>query len=247
MSMYTGLEAYALEGIRKGLDEEQVEELVVSLPPSQILDLLETRQLTGHSMGAALSYYLAVELLTNNRILPPGMRIKVITFGSPRIGDQAFSSFWRKLLEEYRSSNGQESFQEYNIRAYNDGEHQISVRQPSGYHFFPGVPMLPPVKAGYIHHTTNPLFLRNDRLFRIPDSEREYGSFDIPTLEDAPPPLHPNGGHNYYNGRELEKLARRVWVLHELMGGEDDSWVGSYVDEVTRVEKYSLTSPSDSE
>jgi hypothetical protein len=32
MSMYTGLEAHALRGIRKGLEEEQVEELVVGLP-----------------------------------------------------------------------------------------------------------------------------------------------------------------------------------------------------------------------
>lgn len=101
--------------------------------------------------------------------------------------------------------------------------------------------MLPPVKAGYVHHTTNPLFLRNDRLFRIPDSEKEFGAFDIPAIEGAPIPLHPRGGHNYYNGRELEKLARRVWVLSKLMKDEDDLWVKSYVEEVARVEKYSLT------
>lgn len=73
-------------------------------------------------MGAALSYYLAVELLTNDGVLPPGMRIKVVTFGSPRVGDQAFASFWKNLVEEYRSNHGQESFLEYNVRAYNDGE-----------------------------------------------------------------------------------------------------------------------------
>ena len=95
--------------------------------------------------------------------------------------------------------------------------------------------------TGYVHHTTNPLFLRNDRLFRIPDCEKEYGYFGIPTTEDAPPPLHPKGGHNYYNGRELEKLARRVWALSKLMKDEDDSWVESYVAEVMRVERYSLT------
>ena len=101
--------------------------------------------------------------------------------------------------------------------------------------------MLPPVKIGYVHHTTNPLFLRNDRLFRIPGSEKEYGAFDIPAIEDAPPPLHPRGGHNYYNGRELEKLARRVWALSKLMKDEGHLWVKSYVEEVARVEKYSLT------
>jgi len=101
--------------------------------------------------------------------------------------------------------------------------------------------MLPLMKTGYVHHTTNPLFLRNDQLFRIPDSEKEYGSFDTPSVEDAPPPLHPKGGHNYYNGRELEKLARRVDALSKLMKDEDDLWIESYVEEVTRVEKYSPT------
>ncbi|KAF9652039.1 alpha/beta-hydrolase [Thelephora ganbajun] len=156
MSMYTGLEALAFKDIRKGLEEEEVRELV----------------LTGHSMGAALSYYLAVGLLTNDGMLPPGIRIKVVTFGSPRV-------------EEYRFSHGQDSFQEYSVRAYNDG-----------------IPMLPPTHR---------------------------------------PPLHPKGGHNYYNGRELEKLVRRVGVLSKLMKDEDDLWVESYVEEVARVEKYSLT------
>ena len=73
-------------------------------------------------MGGALSYHLAVGLLTNDGMLPSGIRIKVVAFGSPRVGDQAFASFWRKLVEEYRSSHGQESFLEYSVRAYNDGE-----------------------------------------------------------------------------------------------------------------------------
>lgn len=77
-------------------------------------------------MGAALSSHLAIGLLTNPGMLPPGIRIKVVTFGSPRIGDQAFASFWRELAEEYRSSHGQESFLEYDLRAYNDGEPQKS-------------------------------------------------------------------------------------------------------------------------
>lgn len=97
------------------------------------------------------------------------------------------------------------------------------------------------MKIGYVHHTTNPLFLRNDQLFKIPDSEKEYGSFDIPPTDGAPPPLHPKGGHNYYNGRDLEKLARRTDSLKRLMKDEDDLWVKSYVEEVRRVEKYPLT------
>ena len=101
--------------------------------------------------------------------------------------------------------------------------------------------MLPLMITGYVHHTTNPLFLRNDRLFRIPHNEIEYGSFDISSIEGAAAPLHPKGGHNYYNGRELEKLARRVDTLSRLMSDEDDQWVESYVEEVTRVERYPPT------
>lgn len=192
-------------------------------------------------MGAALSYYLAVGLLANDGILPPGTRIRIVAFGSPRVGDQSFSSFWKKLVDDYRSSHGQDSLQEYSVRAYNDGESDgVMVRQrrcnsPS----FAGVPMLPLMKTGYVHHTTNPLFLRNDQLFKIPDSEKEYGSFDIPPTEGAPPPLHPKGGHNYYNGREFERLARRVDSIGRLMRDEDDLWVESYVEEVTRVERLS--------
>ena len=194
-------------------------------------------------MGAALSYCLAVGLLVSDGMLPPGMRIKIVAFGSPRVGDKAFSSFWKKLVDDYRSSHGQDSFQEYSVRAYNDGEScRVVVRQlKCNSPFPPGVPMLPLMTFGYVHHTTNPLFLRHDRLFRIPDSEKEYGSFDIPPVEDASPALHPKGGHNYYNGRELEKLARRVDILSRLMKDEDDQWVESYVEEVTRAEKYSPT------
>jgi hypothetical protein len=194
-------------------------------------------------MGAALSYYLAVELLTSDGMLPPGTRIKIVTFGSPRVGDPAFSSFWKKLVEEYRSNHGQDSFQEYNVRAYNDGESDTVVARQLKYNslFLVGIPMLPLMKTGYVHHTTNALFLRNDRLFRIPDSEKEHGSFDIPPAEDAPPPLHPKGGHNYYNGRDLEKLARRANALMKLMKDEDDLWVENYVEEVARVEKYAPT------
>jgi len=195
-------------------------------------------------MGAALSNYLAVGLLTSDGMLPPGTRIKIVTFGSPRVGDQAFASFWKKLVEEYRSNHGLDSFQEYSVRAYNDGESdKVLTRQLecNRLPFLLGVPMLPPMKTGYVHHTMNPLFLRNDRLFRIPESEKEYGSFDTPTVEDAPPPLHPKGGHNYYNGRELEKLARRADTLMKLMKDEDELWVESYLEEIARVEKYSLT------
>lgn len=88
-------------------------------------------------MGGALSYYLAVELLTSGVMLPPGIRIKIVTFGSPRIGDQAFASLWEKLVEEYRSNHGQLSFQEYNVRAYNDGGSVARSYTPSAYKITP--------------------------------------------------------------------------------------------------------------
>lgn len=48
MSLYTGLEAHAFRGIRKGLEEEQVQELVVSLPPFQITHTRLTERILAH-------------------------------------------------------------------------------------------------------------------------------------------------------------------------------------------------------
>ena len=80
-----------------------------------------------------------------------------------------------------------------------------------------GVTALPPMSFGFAHMTSNPFYLYQGTLYKVPTSEKEHGHFridmaTIPPAEVAPTsrPLHPKGGHNYYAGRDMEKLQRRL-------------------------------------
>lgn len=77
-----------------------------------------------------------------------------------------------------------------------------------------GVPALPPHIFGYRHYAREPLYLVEDRLYRVPAVEAEHTLFHVSLNEDETrPPAYPLGGHNYYNGRDLEKLTRRIsWL-----------------------------------
>lgn len=106
--LYQGIAQQALAGIQKafaiGLD---VAELVI----------------TGHSMGGAVSYLLAIDLLTEPflDILPRGMAFKLAVFGAPRVGDNNLSELWNVLIGCYRAQYGEQAFVEYSVKAYNDG------------------------------------------------------------------------------------------------------------------------------
>ena len=78
-----------------------------------------------------------------------------------------------------------------------------------------------------------------DRLYRIPESESEHALFNV--AEDKPdgephPPQFPRGGHNYYNGRDMEKFSRRMeWVSKMMSGGTD--WEELYRRQVIKYER----------
>ena len=61
---------------------------------------------------------------------------------------------------------------------------------------------------------SNPFFLSQGTLYKIPTTEKEHGQFRIDMssteVKSTSRPLHPNGGHNYYGGRDMEKLQRRL-------------------------------------
>jgi hypothetical protein len=46
----------------------------------------------------------------------------------------------------------------------------------------------------------------------IPPSESEHGHFNVDVPEDQVI-LHPRGGHNYYGGRDMERLQRRLKAI----------------------------------
>jgi len=65
--------------------------------------------------------------------------------------------------------------------------------------------------------TSNPFYLYQGTLYNVPTSEKEHGHFQIDMatipsaeIESTSHPLHPKGGHNYYAGRDMEKLQRRL-------------------------------------
>ena len=105
--MYKGVRTELLDALAKGLREKEVAELVI----------------TGHSMGGALSYLLALDLLLPGRVeLPAGLPVKLAVFGAPRCGNEKLVQLWLDLVKDYRAKNGDESFKELSVKAYNDGK-----------------------------------------------------------------------------------------------------------------------------
>ncbi|KAJ4489871.1 Alpha/Beta hydrolase protein [Lentinula aciculospora] len=200
--LYKGIRPFILEGIRKGFKEhEDIEELVI----------------TGHSMGAAVSYILLLDqILVSNEIIPADLPIKLAAFGAPRPGDDNLSRYYQELIGSYRSKYGDAAFSEHLVKAYNDG-----------------VPALPPLFLGYRHFTQSPLYYDHMRLYHIPPSDCEYTLFHV----DAEKSLeYPRGGHNYYNGRDQEMLLRRLGWLEKSLTKGDTHWQETYLE---RVKKHS--------
>jgi hypothetical protein len=98
-----------------------------------------------------------------------------------------------------------------------------------------GVPSLPPLSFGYRHYAQSPFYFVHGRLYQIPTESREYALFHVtPDLEgEDSVPDHPRGGHNYYNGRDMEKVARRIIWLGAAMKKEGD-WKDRYRAKVAK-------------
>ncbi|KAF9043494.1 alpha/beta-hydrolase [Hymenopellis radicata] len=182
-TLYEGLKDSICNAMAQGFREHDVEELV----------------LTGHSMGGAISYLLALDILTGTVSIPAGCRIKTVTFGSPRAGDDNLVRYWRECAS---------SITELCVKGYNDGVHA-----------------LPPSFLGYRHFTENCFYWVNERLYRVPSSECESSLFRAPP--SPKPPLYPKGGHNYYNGHDMEKVFRRF----KLIDVKCEDWVEAYMSQ----------------
>ncbi|KAG6841502.1 hypothetical protein C0991_010360 [Blastosporella zonata] len=205
-ALYDGLKPMLFESIKKGVEKYNTVELVF----------------TAHSMGASISYLACMDLLSEDTFLPlplsPALKITLAAFGAPRTGDNSLVEFWRELVATYRTSYGSEKFAEYSVKAYNDG-----------------VPSLPPLQLGYRHFSADPLYLDKTRLYRVPQSECEHALFKIapPAPDGKDIGKFPKGGHNYYNGRDFERLARRIKWLHKANIG-NDGWEGRYQEHLSQ-------------
>ncbi|TFY69778.1 hypothetical protein EVJ58_g220 [Rhodofomes roseus] len=176
----------------------------------------------GVSMGGVLSYLLAVDVLAGQCPLPPGTPVTVATFGCPRLGDAALSQFWQQLVAQYQAANGEASVKEFSVKGLNDG-----------------VPSLPPVSWGYRHIACTPLYFYHGRLFHVPAAEAEHGVFTVEkdALGQTRIPDHPRGGHNYYNGRDAEKVVRRMYWLDRMMSEQSSGWQEKYLAKIAEFEQ----------
>jgi hypothetical protein len=90
-------------------------------------------------------------------------------------------------------------------------------------HPIPGVPSLPPYSLSYRHFAQTPLYSAHGRLYHVPATESEYSSFSVETSDsDGQNFDHPLGGHMYYNGRDMEKLQRRMTPFQSTRSTEVD-------------------------
>jgi len=195
--LYKGIRIKVMDAIRNGLRKHKVAELVI----------------TGHSMGGSVSYLLCMDMLAgfDPDLLPSGMKLKLAVFGSPRTGNERLVQYWEELSEAYRARYGKDAFVEYSVKAHNDG-----------------VPALPLYISGYRHFTKEPLYLAEDRLYRVPMIESEHTLFHASRDEkEIEAPNFPLGGHNYYNGRDLERFTRRTTWLDKAIPGTD-GWQERY-------------------
>lgn len=102
----------------KGISKQALASLMkVSAEGYDVTELV----ITGHSMGGAVSYLLAIDLLSSPEVLPSGLVLKIAVFGAPRVGNRHLVEFWQTLTSTFRARRGQNALVEYAVKAYNDG------------------------------------------------------------------------------------------------------------------------------
>ncbi|EKM61027.1 uncharacterized protein PHACADRAFT_247336 [Phanerochaete carnosa HHB-10118-sp] len=223
--LYGGIKRKVREGIERGMKEFEVDGLV----------------LTGHSMGGAMVYLFALDLLgSDSSELLGDTSITVAAFGAPRVGNPALVEAWQDAVRKRREKKGEQAVREYSMKAFNDGKelcqflgNDVSRKLVQ----LTGVPALPPASFGYRHFAAVPMYFYHGTLFWVPESEKEHGIFDV--SEDAlivdTSLKHPRGGHNYYNSRDLERLSRRMGWVQEMMAGGTE-WESKYLTRVATFE-----------
>lgn len=94
--------------------------------------------IVGHSLGAALSSLLTLDIMiaaaTPTTIVPKGVRLSVVSFGAPRCGNKRLGRvFWPQVLRDYLAKNGQDSFEEFSVKAFNDGQYSYILKTVTFY------------------------------------------------------------------------------------------------------------------
>lgn len=80
---------------------------------------------------------------------------------------------------------------------------------------------------GYRHLSRTPIYFRDGRFYHVPDGEGEAGSFNVDPVQSTA--AHPSGGHNYYNGRDMERTLRRLqWLVKA--DTDNEKWEERYLE-----------------
>lgn len=114
--MYEGLRRDAFKTLSTCFETNDVQEILV----------------TGHSLGAVQMYFFGMELLEvmlgyipdtyNLKVKArPGIRIKLLGFGCPRVGNRDLSCLFEELVLKYRNTYGKDDLIEHCVRNYCDG------------------------------------------------------------------------------------------------------------------------------
>lgn len=100
---------------------------------------------------------------------------------------------------------------------------------------------------GFRHFIRENLYLAHGQLYHTPLSEAEHSLFTVECKEEEGTPLrHAKGGHNYYNGRDMERLIRRM-VRFGKYRKTGDGWQERYEARVIKVERCKESEESSSE
>ena len=105
--LYQGIRELLLTGIWKGFEQYSPAEIV----------------LAGHSMGGSVAYLLSMDLLADKDAWRPNLTLRIATFGVPRSGDAKLVAHFRSLVDTFRKTWGDDSFHEYSVKGYNDGDY----------------------------------------------------------------------------------------------------------------------------
>jgi hypothetical protein len=114
--IYNGIREQALYGLVEALEQPGVKQLIF----------------TGHSLGSAICYLLALDALEEKPeqdrlsiLLSKLVTLTVAVFGCPRIGNLALAQHWRTLCAD-RLKRGL-LIEEYSVKGYNDGSFTLAV------------------------------------------------------------------------------------------------------------------------
>jgi hypothetical protein len=211
LRLYEGIKDLLFDAIRQGVAKHSPTELIV----------------TGHSMGASIAYLFMVESLAQEDPHLSRLKLRICTFGGPRVGDSDLVDYFIALVQSFREKFGQDAFGEYSIKGYNDGVSTCTCLISTGHltalgnhRFVPmkGIPAIPPLWSGYRHFCKEPFYTIWGRMYKIPVIEYELAEFHLQPESDSGDEvgahIFPMGGHNYYCGRDLEQFKRRTtWLL----------------------------------